>query len=129
MTIRQAITNSVKGEYGNYCRLSRRIPADFVELVLTEEEPLQLFEAIWSNMEIDYRDRQMMMEENSLFLRLTMLYAVLVRENEILKAEQDIQTKMQQHIDIIRNQRGRIPAGHSPGKDPGVSAAKALHLL
>ncbi len=95
----QAITNSVKGEYGNYCRLSRRIPADFVELVLTEEEPLQLFEAIWSNMEIDYRDRQMMMEENSLFLRLTMLYAVLVRENEILKAEQDIQTKMQQHID------------------------------
>ncbi|MCQ2408427.1 MAG: endopeptidase La [Oscillospiraceae bacterium] len=95
----QAIINSVKGEYANYCRLSRRIPADFVEMVLTEEKPEQFFEAIWSNMEMDYHDRQTMIEENSIFLRLTMLYAVLVRENEVLRAEQDIQNKVQQRID------------------------------
>ena len=126
----QAIVNSVKGEYANYCRLSRRIPADFVEMVLTEEDPEQFFEAIWSNMEMDYRDRQTMMEENSIFLRLTMLYAVLVRENEVLRAEQDIQNKVQQRIDsqqrelylreqlrVIKDELGELNGGFSGESD------------
>ena len=66
------------------------MPREFAEMVLTEEEPQLLFEGIWSNLDFDYHDRQLMLEEGSLFLRLTMLYAVLVRENEVLKIETEL---------------------------------------
>lgn len=95
----QAIVNSVKEEYAAYCKLSRRIPREFAEMVLSEENAPQLFEGIWSNLEMDYHDRQLMLEEGSLFLRLTMLYAVLVRENEVLKVETELQNSVQQRID------------------------------
>ncbi|MBR4201919.1 MAG: endopeptidase La [Oscillospiraceae bacterium] len=95
----QAIVNSVKEEYAAHCRLSRRIPREFAEIVLAEENAPQLFEAIWSNLEIDYHDRQLLLEESSLFLRLTMLYAILVRENEVLKVEMELQSGVQMRID------------------------------
>ena len=95
----QAIVNSVKEEYAAHCRLSRKIPREFAEMVLTEENAPQLFEAIWSNLDFDYHDRQIMLEESSLFLRLTLLYAVLVRENEVLKVETELQSGVQMRID------------------------------
>lgn len=95
----QAIVNSVKQEYSSYCRLSHRIPREFAEMVLAEESAHQLFEGIWSNFDMDYHDRQLMLEEGTLFLRLTMLYAVLVRENEVLKVEMELQNGVQQRID------------------------------
>ena len=95
----QAIINSVKSQYSIYCKLSHRTPREFAEMVLAEEDAKQLFDAVWSNLEIDYHDRQMMLEESNLFLRLTMLYAVLIRENEILKIETELQNGVQMHID------------------------------
>lgn len=95
----QAIVNSVKEEYAAHCRLSRRTPREFAEMVLAEENAPQLFEAIWSALEMDYHDRQLMLEESSLFLRMTMLYAVLVRENEVLKVEMELQSGVQMRID------------------------------
>lgn len=95
----QAIINSVKEEFAAHCRLAHRLPREFAEMVLTEEKPQQLFEAIWSNLEFDFHDRQMMLEEGSLFLRLTLLYAVLVRENEVLKIEMELQSGVQMRID------------------------------
>lgn len=95
----QAIINSVKTQYSLNCKLSHRTPREFAEMVLAEEDAKQLFEAIWSNLDMDYHDRQMMLEEANLFLRLTMLYAVLMRENEILKVEAELQNGVQMRID------------------------------
>ena len=95
----QAIVNSVKEAFMDYCRLSRRMPREFIEMVLAQEDSRQIFEGILSNLDISFRDRQMMLEENTLFLRMTMLYAVLVRENEVLKVEMDLQNKVQSRID------------------------------
>ena len=95
----QAIINSVKEEFAQHCRLSHKLPREFAEMVLTEENANLLFEGIWSNLDFDYHDRQLMLEEGSLFLRLTMLYAVLVRENEVLKIEAELQNTVQSRID------------------------------
>ena len=122
----QAIVNSVKEEYAAHCRLSRRVPRDFAEIVLAEENAPQLFEAIWSNLEMDYHDRQMLLEESSLFLRLTMLYAILVRENEVLKVEMELQSGVQMHIDqsqremYLREQQRIISEelGEGDGSEP-----------
>jgi len=95
----QAIVNSVKDAFAANCRLSRKMPREFAEMVLAEEQPEMLFEGIWSNLDFDYHDRQLMLEEGSLFLRLTMLYAVLIRENEVLKIETELQNSVQSRID------------------------------
>ncbi len=122
----QAIVNSVKDEFAANCRLSRKMPREFAEMILTEEEPQLLFEGIWSNLDFDYHDRQLMLEEGSLFLRLTMLYAVLVRENEVLKIETELQNTVQSRIDqgqremYLREQQRIISEelGDSAGDDP-----------
>ncbi len=122
----QAIVNSVKEEYANYCKLSRRTPREFAEMVLSEEDPRQLFEAIWSNLDMDYHDRQLLLEEGSLFLRLTMLYAILVRENEVLKVEMELQSGVQMRIDqsqremYLREQQRMISEelGDADGAEP-----------
>ncbi len=95
----QAICKTVKEEFVTNCRLAHNIPREFAEMILSEEDGQKLFEGIWSNVDFNYRDRQLMLEEGSLFLRLTMLYAVLMRENEVLKYEAEIQSNVQSRID------------------------------
>ena len=122
----QAIVNSVKDEFSAHCKLGRKMPREFAEMILSEEEPQLLFEGIWSNLDFDYHDRQMMLEEGSLFLRLTMLYAVLVRENEVLKIETELQNTVQSRIDqgqremYLREQQRVISEelGDGDGNDP-----------
>lgn len=95
----QAITHSVREEFMTSCRLAKKIPREFIEMILSEEDPQRLFETVWSNSDFSYHDRQMMLEEGSLFLRLTMLYAVLSRENEVLKIEQELQNNVQSRME------------------------------
>lgn len=91
----QAIVNSVKSEFHTYAKLVHGLPHEVLDMILSEEDPQKLFEGIWANAEIDYHDRQVMLEQGSLFLRLTMLYAVLTRESEILRIEHDIHMNVQ----------------------------------
>ena len=129
----QAIVNSVKDSFASYCRLSHRMPREFAEMVLSEENPQMLFEGIWSNFEFDYHDRQLMLEESSLFLRLTMLYAVLVRENEVLKIETELQNSVQSRIDqgqremYLREQQRAI--SEELGDGEGSDAQKFLKQI
>lgn len=95
----QAIVNSVKGELSDRARMNTGLPRELIEMLLSEEDPTQLFEGIWSNVDMNYHDRQMMLEQGALFLRLTMLFAVLRRENEILRVEQQLQSDVQQRIE------------------------------
>ena len=129
----QAIVNSVKDSFASYCRLSHRMPREFAEMVLSEVNPQMLFEGIWSNFEFDYHDRQLMLEESSLFLRLTMLYAVLVRENEVLKIETELQNSVQSRIDqgqremYLREQQRAI--SEELGDGEGSDAQKFLKQI
>jgi len=125
----QAIVNSVRSEFAARCRLSPHLPREFMEMLLSEEDPQLLFEGIWSNVEIGYHDRQMMLEEGSLFLRMTMLFAVLKRENEILRIEQDIQSNVQMRIEqgqkemFLREQLNAIRDELGENSDPANDAS------
>jgi len=94
----KAIIKTVKDAFALHCRLSHKLPREFCEMILAEEDPRLLFEGIWSNMECDYHERQLLLEEGSLFGRLTMLYAVIVRENDVLKIEAELQNAVQSSI-------------------------------
>ena len=95
----QAMMNVLKEAYAKYCRLTHRIPRDFTEMVLEEEQAPQLFEAIWSNIDLNYRDRQTLLEENHLLNRLSVMYAAMISENEILELEEVIQNTTQMHLE------------------------------
>ncbi len=95
----QAIINSVKDEFYVYSKMTQRFPAEFADTILKTNQPQTLFEGIWSNVELDYTDRQKLLEEDSLFLRLTMLYAALLRTNQVLQVEAELQSKVQMNME------------------------------
>ena len=121
----QAIVNSVKNELADRGRMQTGLPREIAEMLLTEEDPMMLFEGVWSNIEMNYHDRQMMLEQGSLFLRLTMLYAVLRRENEILRVELQLQNDVQSRIEqgqremFLREQLHAIREELGEGDMPG----------
>ena len=98
-----AIVRSTKDIFERYSALIPRMPRELVASVLCQEDPYQLFENIAHNLNLDYTDRQMLLEENHIVMRLSMLYGFLVREVEILDVEKQIQDETKENIE--RGQR------------------------
>ncbi len=95
----EALVRSLREGFSHYVDYLEKVPKELVQAVTTEEDPRKLFEQIAFNVRFSYTDKQMMLEESNLFLRLTMLYAVLVRETEVLSIETDLQNKVQERLD------------------------------
>ena len=95
----EAITRSLRDAFAQYADFFEKIPKELTQAILTEENPQTLFDQIAFNVRLPYADKQTMLEEGNLFLRLTMLYAVLVRETEVLAIENDLQNKVQERLD------------------------------
>ncbi len=98
-----AIMRSLRDVFVRYAGFFPKMPRELVDTVCTKETPADLFEAVLFNVQLDYSDRQQLLEQNSLFLRLTMLYAMLCREIEVLEIERDIHMQVQESMD--RSQR------------------------
>ena len=94
-----AVSRALKETFTKYSKFFEKLPNELVERVLEEDDPKELFDAIAFNVRLGFTDKQMMLEESNLFLRLTMLYAVLAREVEVLEIEHDLQDKVQEHMD------------------------------
>lgn len=94
-----AITRALKDIYERYSQLFPRMPKDLVVSVMCQDEPMALYEAIVFNTMIEYKDKQMLLEEGNLFNRLNLLYHILQRETQILELEKEIQERTQESID------------------------------
>ncbi len=98
-----AIMRSLRDVFVRYAGFFPKMPRELLETICTKETPAELFESVLFNVQLDYTDRQQLLEQNNLFLRMTMLYAMLIREIEVLEIERDIQTQVQENMD--RGQR------------------------
>lgn len=94
-----AVSRAVRDAFAKYSRLQDKLPQELIETILSEEDPRMLFNGVAFNVRFSYLDKQMMLEESNLFLRLTMLFAALAKETEVLEIENDLQEKVQEHID------------------------------
>ncbi len=98
-----ALVRAIKNIYERYSRLFPRMPKEVMISVMCQDDPMRLYEAIAFNTMLDYKDKQLLLEESSLFNRLSLLYDILCKETRVLEMEKDIQERTQESID--RGQR------------------------
>lgn len=98
-----AITRSIKDVFERYADLVPRMPKELVASIMCQDDIYKLFENIAYNINLDFYDKQALLEESNIMKRLGMLYGCLVKEVEVLELEKEIQDEVKENID--QNQR------------------------
>ncbi len=94
-----AIVRALKDMYERYSRLFPRMPKEVMVSVMCQDDPMRLYEAIAFNTMFEYKDKQLLLEESSLYQRLRLLYEILLRETQVLELEKEIHDRTQENID------------------------------
>ncbi|MBE6853555.1 MAG: endopeptidase La [Ruminococcus sp.] len=102
----EALTRTVKEAFENYAELLPRMPSELVASVLCQDDPEEIFENIVFNASFQYADKQELLEQNNIAMRLTVLLSVLTKEIEILAVENEIHAQVKESIN--RNQRNVV---------------------
>lgn len=95
----QALVRSVKDIFERYSAFFPKMPRELFVSVMTEENPVKLFEIITFNCAINYRDKQTLLEESNIINKLSVLFACLTSETEILELENLINEQTKNSID------------------------------
>ncbi|MBR5371389.1 MAG: endopeptidase La [Oscillospiraceae bacterium] len=99
----EALVRAVKKEYRTYFHNLHNNLAEIVEQLNFERDPEHVFTRVWANVPMDFEDAQKMLEEDSMFLRMTQLLAVVKHEAEVASYENELRQTMQAGFE--RNQR------------------------
>lgn len=95
----QALVRSVKDVFERYSMFFPRMPKELQELIMTQESPIKLFETVTFNCSLNYRDKQTLLEESNIINKLSVLFACLTSEVEILELENLINEQTKNSID------------------------------
>lgn len=95
----EAITRTLKDIFERYCDLVPKMPPELIASVLTQDNPAKLFENITYNINLGVDERQQLLEESSILVKLGMLYANLVHEIEVLEIEKEIHDEVRHNLD------------------------------
>ena len=102
----QALVRTAQERFGEYAQYASRLSPD-VELTVAEGgDPGYLADYIAQNIALRYTDKQEILEEFSPFARLRKLNGFLVRENNVLGFEHEMESKVRDQL--VRTQRDQI---------------------
>ena len=88
------------------CRAGHGVPEEVVATVMDSRDPGFLADYIAQNIALRYTDKQEILEEFSPFARLRKLNGFLVRENNVLGFEHEMESKVRDQL--VRTQRDQI---------------------
>ncbi len=94
-----AYIRKTKELFEEYMDAAPQLPGDMVLTVMAEDDPGRLADYIAGNIMLDYKDKQTILDDLVPTSRLEKLCAILVREIELLRLENDISVKVQEQID------------------------------
>lgn len=95
----EALVRSLKDVFERYSSFFPRMPRELITSVMTQDSPYKLFEAITFNCNLNYRDKQTLLEESNIINKLSVLFACLSSEVEILELENLINEQTKNSID------------------------------
>lgn len=95
----EALIHSVKNEFMNYARHLPKMPQELINEVMTQESPYKLYETITFNCNINYHDKQTLLEESHILRKLMYLVNCLVSETDVLELEAFINEEARDNID------------------------------
>ncbi|MGN0593143.1 MAG: endopeptidase La [Ruminococcus sp.] len=95
----EAVIRAVKELFEQYSQLFPRMPKELMIAVMCQDDPYKLFNSIIFNINLDYKDKQRLLEENHILKRLNLLYTFLLKETEVLTLEREIQDLTKEGMD------------------------------
>lgn len=95
----EALMRSVKDIFERYASYFPKMPKELLTSVMTQDSPTKLFETVTFNCNLNYRDKQTLLEETNVINKLSVLYACLSSEVEILELENLISEQTKNSID------------------------------
>ncbi len=102
----EALVRQVYDLFETYCGLSPRVNPETFLTVLANDDPGYIADYIAQNINLRVDEKQSILEELRPFRRLSRLHQILRREVEVLKLEDDIQSKLREQI--TRSQRDHM---------------------
>lgn len=102
----EALVRQVYDLFETYCGLSPRVNPETFLTVLTNDDPGYIADYITQNINLRVDEKQSILEELRPLRRLSRLHQILRREVEVLKLEDDIQSKLRDQI--TRSQRDHM---------------------
>ncbi len=98
-----ALMRAVREQLDSYIEHFPKMASDIVANAYSTDDPAVFVEYIAYNLPIDFKDKQAILDRSSVLDRLKLILEILVRENNVLSIEHDINEKVQESID--QNQR------------------------
>ncbi|MDE6088934.1 MAG: endopeptidase La, partial [Oscillospiraceae bacterium] len=95
----QALMRAIKSAYDRYSDLVPQLPRELFISVMCQDNPVTLYEEIVFHTMLDFKAKQMILEENGLFPKMQLLHQVLMQETLVLETEKEIHDKTQERID------------------------------
>lgn len=95
----EALMRSIKDMFMRYSSFFPKMPKELVSSVMTQDTPVKLFETVTFNCNLNYRDKQTLLEETNIINKLSVLFACLSSEVEILELETLINEQTKNSID------------------------------
>jgi len=97
--VKEALKRKIMQAFEEYSKLSGRISPEMFIAIAELEDPGQICDMIASSMFLKVEQKQEILSEFEVDVRMEKLLTILVRENEILEIEKDISMKVRQQID------------------------------
>lgn len=98
----EALRRRVLDAFEEYAKLSTKISPEVVLSIMSLEEPGQLADTITYSIFLRVEQRQQLLNEFDVGIRLEKLLEVLIKEIEILQIERDINAKVRKQIDKMQ---------------------------
>ena len=95
----EALMRSVKDIFERYSSFFPKMPDELFVSVMSQTDPVKLYESVTFNCNLNYRDKQTLLEETNIMNKLSILFACLTSEVEILELENIINEQTKNSID------------------------------
>jgi len=94
-----ALVRQTKDYFEDYAEVVPQMPAEIILDVLEKNDPGELADYIGSNIMIEYKKRQQILNEMNPLKRLEKVCCLLASEGDLMKLENEINQKVQKNID------------------------------
>ncbi len=98
----EALIRSLKDKVVEYIALNPKIPKETASSVMAIDDPEKLIDAVMANIPSQVQDKQVILEENDVNERLTKTLALVHKEIDVLKIEDDINKRVQDRMEKMQ---------------------------
>lgn len=95
----EALVRSVKDVFERYTKFVPKMPRELISSIMTQNDPIKLFEEITFNCNISFKEKQHLLEEPNILNKLSLLLNGLSSEIEIMELESAINEQARNSMD------------------------------